>query len=290
MRLIAILLALALLSGCGRLSLPDLPLPDIPPVTTGEDDFTWQPRVLANTPDCGAVLEHCGLEEEGDYTLVMTLYNHTQQSQLFSLKNICLEGWQVMDFWGEEIPGNSVRTVRLPIPGEKLEQVGLSGPESLSFRLQIFSQMDLEQTYLVNHAWQIYPTGQNPARIAAVSIPRGAGDRLLADNSQCTLVLRGATQNADSLVLHFLMENKTRSEMSYRFHSVRLNGAKADLPVTGSVSPGARKAVDAVFPLPPAVGTVRQVELGAYVYDGGHWFGSVWVGEDFFIELSCNSP
>ncbi len=281
MRCVLVLLLLALLSGCHRVALPEIPVY----TQKVEETVPWQPQVLANTPDCAFVLEGCGLLENGDYQVRGLCLARGEGSQLFSCQNICLDGWQVETFWGQEIEAGQVQSVSFTIPGETLRRSGITRGQRLEFDLQVFSLMDLNQSYLVSSHCCVYPTGVKPSQVVIPEPSVSPEDRVLADNAGCAVTVGQISRQEGNLQIPCILENKTRRSQTYRIHNVLVNGEDTEPVWTLRLSPGTRCAAMVTMPMPEGVGAPEQVEFGLYVCRSDTWFGDVWVDERFSLHV-----
>lgn len=287
MRIFSMLLLCCLLGGCAAVKQPD-----VPAVTASiPSENPWQPRTFADTPDCFFQVESCALEANGDYRVDLLCQNRSGGSQMFTCEDWCIDGWLVMPFWGEEIlPGEAI-SFQVTVPAQVLARSGITEPKELSFRLRIFSQADLKQNYLVSTPCFLYPTGGKPGYTPIPALYWEEDDMVLVDNSGCTLVLTGFSQNEESYEVDCLLENKTRQSILYRIYGFGFNGLPTEQMWTLELAPGAKCAATMVLELPDLAGYVRQLNLSVYVCRSDEWFGRVWAQEDFQVhpqEIASN--
>ncbi len=280
MRIISVLFLCCLLGGCAGFALPEIPEATAPQAL----EFTWQSIVLADSQDCFLRVERCALDDQGNYTVELLCQNRSQVPQMFTCQDWCLDGWQVLSFWGQEIGPGQQEAIAVSIPREALEKSGIEAFQSLSFDLRIFSQTDLRQSYLVSSRCELYPTGAKPGQLVSKPLAWQADAMLLADNSQCTMVLTGFHQTQGKYQVDCLLENKTRSPMMLRVYDLAFNGAESDQVWAFRLSPGAKCAVEMELELPATAGRVRKMDMGVHISQSEEWFGRVWVQEAFVIK------
>ncbi len=279
MRIISVLFLCCLLGGCGGFSLPEIPEATSVP----EAEHTWQKTVLADREECFLRVERCALDGEGNYTVALLCQNRSDFAQVFTCEDWCLDGWQVLSFWAREISPGQQEEITVSIPRETLAQSGIEAFQSLSFDLRIFSQTDLQQSYLVSARCELYPTGAKPGQITIRPLSWKTDAMVLADNNQCTLVLTGFQQTQGSYQVDCLLENKTRSPIMLRVYDLAFNGAESDQVWAFRLSPGARSAVTMVLELPTTAGNVRKLDMAVHISQSNAWFGRVWVQEHFSV-------
>ena len=286
MRIFSMLLLCCMLCGCAAVALPDIPTvtASVPP------ENLWQPITFADTGDCFFQVESCGLEPNGDYRVNLVCQNRSGGIQMFSCEDWCIDGWQVLPFWGEEVAPGEKRSFQVTIPGQTLAKIGAAEPQSLAFDLRIFSQADLEQNYLVSTRCALYPTGQKPGHIQIPPVSWEEDAMALVDNNGCTMVLTHFRQNHDSYEVDCLLENKTRQSMMFRVHGLRWNGLESEQVWAMEVSAGAKCAATMVFDLPRTAGHVRELDMRVEIYNCNEWFGRVWAQEQFRLKPPWKKP
>ncbi len=276
---IALLLCL-LLWGCDRVSIPEIPV-----ATPGQRmAVDWQAVVFADSDTCHFRVDSCVLEKNGDYTVTLVCQNRESGTQLFSCGDWCVDGWQVLEFWGEEVPGGVEATFQVTIPARTLARSGITLPRSLAFDLRIFSLTNLEQNYRVSARCYLYPTGETPGKLEPPPVTWEEDDFVLVDNNGCSLVLTDFRQEAGQYQVDCLLENKTRQRQLYRLYGFCFNGQESDRVWTLHLSPGAKCAVTMELELPMATGYVRDFDLKVYICQSDIWFGRIWAQEQFHLQ------
>lgn len=284
MKIVGWLLLCLLLCGCAKVELPNIPTATTAPAQT----FSWEPQLLADTPDCGFWVENCRWDADGNYVLEIFCQNRGEGAQLFSCRNVVIDGWQAPVFWGQEIPGGEAGAYDLTISRKALEDSGIQSPQSVAFDLRIFSLMDLNQTYLVSKRCTVYPTGMKPSQVQVPPPPEGCW--VLADNTGCICKVCHCRQAGSEITLQCFLENKTRQELIVRIHAITLDGQALEDVFTLQLSPGARHMATVTLPVPEGTGTVQTLELELYICQADVWFGEVWVQERFSLPVTEAPP
>lgn len=281
MRKFSIILLCLFLSGCGRITVPD-----IPPYTTAQLTAAfWQPIVIADTPQCSFRVEQCGFNAENDFVCEVVCHNRSDAAQVFSCEAWCIDGWQVLSFWGEEVAPGTEESFAVIIPAEALGNNAFNMPQNISFDLRIFSQANLRQNYLVTERFVFSPSGAKPTNISLEPLLWEGNDKVLADNSGCTMVLTEVRQMKEHYEVDCLLENKTRSNLMFRLADPMFNGVETDQVWTLQLAAGAKCAQTIICDLPETAGHVRWLELDVQVFSCDEWFGKVWVAERFCIKV-----
>ncbi len=268
---VALLMGLLLSAGCS----PDTG-PEPASTTQLSRLYTWQPQTLVDTPACGLELESLTLLENGDCQLIIDCQNRTADQVLFSCQDILIDGWLLLDFWGEEFPGYAQRRCQVILPAGAMGDSGPGYPQRLDLSVKVFSQGDLNQAYLCSQSITLYAQQANPGRFESPQSPLADKARVLADNSGCSISM--VYTGSDATGQHFtcLLENKTRQRLAFRIHSLRCQEKELDLVWTLQLPPGARCSRELVIPTFEDHG-----ELSLHVQKQDKWFSDVLVNERF---------
>lgn len=282
MRKFTMLMLCVFLSGCQR-----IPLPESPPYTTAQAaPALWQPISFADTAECGFRVERCEVAPEGGCVCELVCHNRSHAPQLFSCEAWCVDGWQVLSFWGQEIAPGAEERFSVAIPAPKPEENSAWQPGNIAFDLRIFSQADLRQNYLVSAHCNFSPAGAKGGLFLPEPLSWPENGKVLADNNGCVVVLTAVRQTPEHYEVDCLMENKTRSNMVFRLYDPVFNGVEQEQVYTLQLSPGAKCAQTITFDLPATAGHVRWLELEMQIFNCDQWFGKVWVEEGFCIRVS----
>lgn len=286
MRIFSILLLCCLLCGCAKVNLPD-----IPTVTAPEPvEKLWQPVTLADTGECLFRVESCDLTPNGDYLVNLVCQNRSGGAEMFTCENWCVDGWQILPFWGEAVAPGEERTFQVALPRQTMEKCGIAEPKSLCFDLRIFSQANLHQNYLVSTRCALYPTGEKPGNILAPEAPREGDDMVLADNNGCAMTITDFRRTADFYEVDCLLENKTRQSMMFWVSGLVFNGVESEQVWAMKLTPGTKCAATLLLDLPRTAGYVRQLDMNLYICNCDEWFGRVWAQEQFRLKPPWEVP
>ncbi len=281
MRRISIILLCLLLSGCST------DWPEIPPYTTSQASHTiWEPIRFAELPECSFRVENWEINPEGEYSFELVCHNRSDVPQLFSCEGWCIDGWQVLPFWGEEVPPGEEATFSVLVPNARGKDNQTQLARNIAFDLRIFSQADLWQNYLVCSHCSFSATGEKNTPIRPEPLAWQEDAKVLVDNSGCTIVLTGVRQTQGRYEVDCLLENKTRSNMMFRLFDPAFNGVETDQVWTLQLTAGAKCAQTIVFDLPQTAGYMRWLELEVQTFNIDEWFGKVWAQEEFCIRVS----
>lgn len=281
MRRFSIILLCLLLSGC------KVSLPDIPPYTTSQTATSrWKPIQFADIPECSFWVEQWEINTEGEYVCQLVCQNRSDAPQLFSCEAWCIDGWQALPFWGEEVQPGLEATFFVTIPAVQVIEKALQKPQNISFDLKIFSQADLRQNYLVCTQCSFSSTGGKAKQITFEPLSWKENAKVLADNRGCTIALTEIRQQQGQMELNCLLENKTRSKIMFRLFAPVFNGVETDQAWTLQLAAGAKCSQTIVFELPETAGYLRWLELEAQVFEIDEWFGKAWVDEAFCIRIA----
>lgn len=281
MRRFSIILLCLLLSGC------KVSLPGIPPYTTSQTATSrWKPIQFADIPECGFRVEGWQSNGAGEYECRLICHNRSDAPQLFSCEAWCVDGWQALPFWGEEVQPGEEASFLVVIPATQIIENTAQKPQSVSFELKIFSQADLRQNYLVSSHCAFTSTGERAEQALNEPLSWQQNAKVLADNRGCTMVLAEARQLPGRLELDCLLENKTRSNIMFRLFDPIFNGVETDQVRTLQLTAGAKCSQTIVFELPETAGYLRWLELEAQVFEIDEWFGKAWVDEAFCIRVA----
>lgn len=281
MRRFSIILLCLLLSGC------TIALPEIPPYTTVQTDSSlWQPIHFADTTECGFRVEQWETTAEGEYVCRLVCHNRSDAPQLFSCEAWCIDGWQVLPFWGEQLPPRTEATFSVKIPPPQGADDAAQKLQNIAFDLKIFSQADLRQNYLVSGHCAFTSTGEKVKQIPFEPLSWPEDAKVLADNRGCTVVLTEVRQLQGCLELDCLLENKTRNDMMFRLFNPGFNSVETDQVWTLQLTAGAKCAQTILLDIPETAGYMRWLEMGIQVFNIDEWFGKVWVEEKFSIHVA----
>lgn len=266
------------LAGCQKISLPELPVAT-PPAQTARP---WQAQTYADTDACSFVLDTVGLSAAGDWEARMLCCNKSSQKLMFTVEDLCLQGWQMLPFWGESLEPGQAGEFILRVERDALEKCGISQPGTGEFRLRIFSQEDLHRDYLADQLCAFTVPGSKTPQSAPLAYPQEA--MVLFDNNGCALAITQLRREGDRLHMECLLENKTREYLLLRSGSIRVNGLELGQVLALKLSPGAKAAQSFTLEIPPEAGTPRRLQLLWEAAAEG-WQGRLWVQEMFSLPI-----
>ncbi|MBQ6890674.1 MAG: hypothetical protein IJN53_06660 [Oscillospiraceae bacterium] len=266
------------LAGCQKISLPELPAA-MPPAQTAQP---WQAQNYADTAECSFTLDTLGQNAAGDWEARVLCCNKSGQKLMFTVEDLCLQGWQLLPFWSESLDPGQAGEFVLRLERGTLEKCGISQPKAGEFRLRVFSQEDLHRGYLVDRQCAFSLPGEKTPQSAPLVYPQDA--MVLFDNNGCALAVTQLYRQGDQLYMECLIENKTRENLHLRAGSIRVNGLPLGQALAGRLSPGAKAYQSFSLELPAEAGVPRRLQLHWEAAAEG-WQGRVWVQEMFSLPI-----
>lgn len=239
-RMLILLLALGLLTGCREQSREITKLRQIPklqPWQTITRQASFQRQVLADCPAVYIALEGISAAE-GESALEIQLENRGPEQVLAALEDVSVNGYMCDPCWAAILEPGEMRRERValpredPMPTDPVTQVG--------FTLAAYRDGEGRGEQLLERSFLFYPKGE--AAAAMGQWQPEAGEQVLLDNSRCAMVITGFQPQAPwGYGLQVYLENRTEHTLIFTLRQPRVNGQVCDPGWAEAVAPGMRR-------------------------------------------------
>lgn len=215
---------------------------DTPEVETSSTEATTQEEpertpfesfTPIDTEECAVTINDAYLNEDGSYTVEMSMENKTADQELdFSIDATALNGVETADPKFISCPeAGSTEDRILTIPS--LKEIGIENATDVMLYFDIRKYGADGQPPLAEQAVHIYPDGEeNAQKYERENID---SDQVLIDNDQVSVTVINVDPNGkdewgemDTCNIQLFLENKTDSLVMFAFQSVSINGNVID--------------------------------------------------------------
>ena len=224
----------------------------------------------------GVKFEITGVEEDGfwGYTWNVYIENNTDQSLMYSLDDVSVNGVMVDPFWATEVEAGKKSNNDISWSGSALEEVGIDEVTVVDFQLRISDSEDIFADPLVEENFTVYPLGE--AAASTMERTSSESDIVLFDNDACTMIVTG--YNPDGMFgfeLNAYLENKTDKTLMFSIDNASVNGFMADPFWASSVAPGKKSSEDITWMSSTleenGIEKVESIEMTINVYNEDDW-------------------
>ena len=211
---------------------------DTPEVETGSTEATVQEEpertpfesfTPIDTEECAVTINDAYLNEDGSYTVEMSMENKTADQELdFSIDATALNGVETADPKFISCPeAGSTEDRILTIPS--LKEIGIEDVTDVMLYFDIRKYGADGQPPLAEQAVHIYPDGEENAQ--KYERENVDSDQVLIDNDQVSVTVINIEPDGkdewgekDTCNIQLFLENKTDSLVMFAFQSVSING------------------------------------------------------------------
>ena len=186
-----------------------------------------------DTDECAVTINDAYLNEDGSYTVEMSMENKTADQELdFNIDATALNGVETEDPKFTSCPeAGSTEDRSLTIPS--LKEIGIEDVTDVMLYFDIRKYGADGQPPLVEQAVHIYPDGEESAQ--KYERKNSDSDQVLVDNDQVSVTVMDIDPDGkdewgemDTCNIQLFLENKTDSLVMFEFQSVSINGSIID--------------------------------------------------------------
>ena len=258
--LLALLMLLGSLAGCGKNNPSVLTLPDATaaaqektvetpaPLTPLGDRTCWVGKeTIPESTLFSFILKSAVFDPLMGLTLTLSSTNKSNQRDfIVSLNYLAVNGYMQDANYEVSVPrGQSVQGEIL-IPAEALRSAGVSSVDELILYPLIYDDsVPMGQGDAVDGAFTFYPTGQTKGTVIYPVRQKTATEMTFFDNGFGTMILlNNQTEGEDGLTIDSYLENKTDRFLNFSWDEATVNGASVSFGQEDTiVAPGMRRYV-----------------------------------------------
>ncbi len=275
--LLAALLALSPLAGCGKNNPSVLQLPES---TAAADNAQSTPAPLKALGDrtCRVgqetipestlfsfLLNEAKYDPQQGLTLKLTSANKsTARDFVVSLPYLSVNGYMQDAEYEARVPSGQTVAGEITIPADELRRSGISSVDELILYPLIYDDaVPMGTGDVVDGAFSFYPTGQSKGNVVYPVRQKGTNEQTFFDNGFAAMILLGADEfdHSEDVRISAYLENKTDRFLSFAWTDVSMNGAAVNGSGDTVVAPGMRRYVTMFFPVTDNDGSGNELSF-----------------------------
>lgn len=204
------------------------------------DHMDEEAEVIVDNEDCFFSITAMREDELWGYTWDVYLENRTDKTMMFSLNDVCVNGFVCDPFWGTEITPGMKANESISWIGDSFEENGITDVTEVEFVLTVSDSEDWLADPVLDELFVVYPQGED----AVETYERTAADKeqVIVDNEYCTMIVTGFEE--DDFMgygMKVYLENKTDKKIVFALDDVTVNGYMCD-PFWGATIPAGKRS------------------------------------------------
>ena len=261
--LLAAVLLLSALIGCGKNDPSVLKLPDGTPAPDAAAQTTPAPLTPLGDRTCQVGQETIPESTLFSFILSEAIFDplqglllrlsYTNKSPdrdfLVSLDYLSVNGYMQDALFSAPVAAGQTGTGEIRISANDLRSAGVSSVDELILYPLIYDDsVPMGTGDVVDGAFSFYPSGQTPGNIVYPVRQRTSEEATLFDTGFGSLVVLGAQADSEGLSVDCYLENKTDRFLSFSWTDVSVNGTALTTTDDTTVAPGMRRYATLLIP------------------------------------------
>ena len=204
--------------------------------------------VLFDNDIAAMTIQSGGTDEWGNITFSILCENKTDKALTFNAENLIVNGWYADGSMYQEVAAGKKAVGTLEIWTSDLEMVGIEDPDKVVMPVRVFDEAGWwDEVFLVDETFTFYPTGLTEGQIVVPERPSAAGETVLADTDDFTMIILGSETDEmwGGFALDAYVRNKTDKTVYFSWEDVSVNGYMID-PYFGLNLPAGQQAVSVI--------------------------------------------
>lgn len=197
-------------------------------------------NVIVDNGNCFFSITNMREDELWGYTWDVYLENRTDKNMMFSLDDVCVNGFVCDPFWGTEIVAGMKSNESISWLGDDFTKNGITDVQEIEFVLRVSDSDDWLADPILNEMYEVYPQGEEAVEVyerKAVD-----GEQVILDNEYCTMIITGFDEDDIwGYGMNVYLENKTDKKVMFSLDDVVVNGCMCD-PYWGTAIPAEKRS------------------------------------------------
>lgn len=191
------------------------------------DEENTEERIIVDNENCFFSIKGMRDDEIWGYTWDVYLENRTDKTMMFSLNDVCVNGFVCDPYWAEEITAGMKSNASISWMDNSFEQNGITNLTEVEFVFSVSDSDDWLAEPVLKEKYVVYPQGEEAVE-AFERIPV-EGEQIVVDNEYCTLIVTGfAEDDIWGYGMNVYLENKTDKKVMFSTDNVAVNGYMCD--------------------------------------------------------------
>lgn len=237
--------------------------------------YTLSDEVIVDDENCRFTIKKA--EDSGiwGFTIKVSCENKTaDQTLMFSLDNVSVNGYMSDPFWATEVSAGKIANEEI-LFGKIVCADSIQTADEIRFTLFVYDADDWDAAHLVEEAFAVYPTGLDAESVIYPSRTESETEKVIVDNAYCTFILLEQSETLGGKELCCYLENKSDKKLTFTWDEVSVNGFMIDPFWAATVMPGMRRYSSIVFGDTEleenGVEALEDVAFLLRVYNGDDW-------------------
>ena len=258
----------------------------------GEDPVEYEitDYVVFDNENAAMTIQRGGCDEWGNISFDVLCENKTDKKLTFAADSLVVNGWSVGGYLGAEVEAGESEVGTLDIWASDMKNIGLENPDQVVMNFRLYDEEGwMDDTYLMNEIYTIYPTGLTEDQIVVPERRTGENEVTVVDNDIFTFViLEGETDETwGSFEIHAYVENKSDKPLYISWEDVTVNGKEVDPYFSVTIPAGERTVSEMMFGVNDlqdnGIETVEEIAFTLKAMDDDAW-------EELYSEACTYQP
>lgn len=220
------------------------------------------------------------------YVMYVYMENHSEQTLMFTLDDVSINGFMCDPFWSFSLPSGKKAHDFIIFYQSDLDLFGITEVTELEFLLSAYLDEDWLSDAIVQESFTIHPVGEEAVTSSSYTVQDG--DIVLFNTKDCTMILTGfAVDEERGYFATAYLENNSDTSLTFTLDDAAINGVDCEPYWAATVLPG-KKSVCYItwsnYVLEQSnITTVETLTLPVRVYDQNFVDKPDYVNETFTV-------